>query len=240
MTDSYWKTGSPAPRREQIAWPSPAQALRQIAIVAVVSLLWGVLFVGCQPLTPLQTEAPGAAESKPIAAVITPTSTPDMTSPTPTLTATAPVAETPAVPTPTVTPEPTATDMPFLEPSATPSETPAPSPTPTDTPVPPSSTPVPTEATVAVSFAGDVLPIFERRCVKCHGGRRTEEGLILNNYADVMAGSWNGPMIEPGNAADSYLVEQIVSGDMPKREPRLLPSEIQIISDWIDAGALDN
>jgi hypothetical protein len=55
-----------------------------------------------------------------------------------------------------------------------------------------------------------------------------------------MAGSWNGPVIEPGNAADSLLVEQIVSGDMPKKEPRLLPAEIRAISDWIDAGALDN
>ena len=84
------------------------------------------------------------------------------------------------------------------------------------------------------------MPIFERRCVKCHGGERTAEGLILNSYADVMTGSWNGPVVEPGSAADSYLVEQIVSGDMPKREPRLLPAEIRTISDWIDAGALDN
>jgi hypothetical protein len=55
-----------------------------------------------------------------------------------------------------------------------------------------------------------------------------------------MAGSWNGPVVEPGSAADSYLAEQIISGKMPKKEPRLLPSEIRIISDWIDAGALDN
>jgi len=91
-----------------------------------------------------------------------------------------------------------------------------------------------------VSFAGDVLPILQRRCVKCHGGEKTEEGLILRTYADAMAGSWNGPVIEPGSAEGSFLVEQIVSGKMPKREPRLLPSEIQAISDWIDAGALDN
>jgi mono/diheme cytochrome c family protein len=91
-----------------------------------------------------------------------------------------------------------------------------------------------------VSFSGDVLPIFQRRCVKCHGGERTEEGLILKTYADVMAGSWNGPVIEPGSAADSYLVEQIVSGEMPKKQPDLLPSEIRIISNWVDSGALDN
>ena len=97
-----------------------------------------------------------------------------------------------------------------------------------------------TEDTGVVSFSGDVLPIFERRCVKCHGGDKTEEGLILKTYADALAGSWNGPVIEPGSAPDSLLVEQIVSGEMPKKEPRLLPAEIRTISDWIDAGAPDN
>ncbi len=103
----------------------------------------------------------------------------------------------------------------------------------------PTHTPVPLETT-GLSFARDVLPIFENRCLKCHGGQRTSAGLGLKTFADVMAGSRNGAAIEPGNAAGSYLVELILSGDMPKREPRLLPTEIQIISDWIDAGALDN
>jgi hypothetical protein len=91
-----------------------------------------------------------------------------------------------------------------------------------------------------VSFADDVLPILQNRCVSCHGGERTEEGLVLNTYQGVLAGSWNGSMIEPGSADESYLVEQIVSGEMPKRGPRLLPSEIRIISEWIDLGAPDN
>jgi hypothetical protein len=91
-----------------------------------------------------------------------------------------------------------------------------------------------------VSFSTDVLPIFERRCVKCHGGERTEEGLRLTSHAEVLSGSWNGPVIEPGNAADSYLIEEVESGEMPKNEPRLLPAEIQILTDWVTAGAPDN
>jgi hypothetical protein len=81
---------------------------------------------------------------------------------------------------------------------------------------------------------------LENRCVKCHGGERTEEGLALNTYADVMAGSWNGPAVIPGDAEGSYLLELIISGDMPKRAPRLLPAEIRFITEWINAGALDN
>jgi hypothetical protein len=91
-----------------------------------------------------------------------------------------------------------------------------------------------------VSFASDVLPVLENRCVQCHGGERTEEGLVLTTYADLMAGSWNGPVIVPGSADDSYLVQQIVDGDMPKRGPRLLPAEIRLISEWVNFGAPDN
>jgi hypothetical protein len=107
-------------------------------------------------------------------------------------------------------------------------------------------TATPADSPAGVSFSGDVFPIFDRRCVKCHGGPkddgslRIEEGLKLTTYADVMAGSWNGPVVEPGSAEGSYLVEQIITGEMPKKEPRLLPSEVRIISAWVDAGAPDN
>jgi len=37
---------------------------------------------------------------------------------------------------------------------------------------------------VTVSFTNDVLPILQSRCVNCHGGDRTEEGLVLKTYAD--------------------------------------------------------
>lgn len=233
MTDSYWRTGSAAPRRERITWPSLTETLRQLAIVVIVSLLWGILFFGYLRLTSPEAESPGASEPAAVAAMITPTSTPSTTPLLPTHTATALPVDSPAVPTLTGMPEPTLSETPPPNPSSTPTDTLEPSPTPTDTPAP-------TEDTGVVSFSGDVLPIFERRCVKCHGGDKTEEGLILKTYADALAGSWNGPVIEPGSAPDSFLVEQIASGEMPKNEPRLLPSEIRAISDWIDAGAPDN
>jgi hypothetical protein len=224
--------------------------LRQLGIVAMVGVLWGVLFLGYLRLTSPQAEVTSAADPEAVAVVITPTFMPSVPSPTPTHTATALVVAAPAVPTPTAAPEPAVGEISSLEPSPTPADTPVPSPIPTDAPAPsptptdtsaiPSSTPVPTEETDVVSFSGDVLPILQRRCVKCHGGERTEEGLILKTYADVMAGSWNGPVIEPGSAAESYLVEQIVSGEMPKKQPDLLPSEIRVISAWIDTGAANN
>jgi mono/diheme cytochrome c family protein len=91
-----------------------------------------------------------------------------------------------------------------------------------------------------VSFAHDVLPIMESRCANCHGGDRVEKGLNLKTYAELMAGSENGPVVTAGDAADSKLVELITNQKMPKRGPKLTPPQVQIIAEWVDQGALDN
>jgi hypothetical protein len=121
-----------------------------------------------------------------------------------------------------------------------------------DTAVPPGEAPSPTvvvpttpptEAsaqTVTISFVNDVMPILRSRCWNCHGGDRTEEGLNLITYDNLMAGSENGPVIVPGDADNSLLAEQVVSQEMPKRGPKLTPLQVQIILDWINQGALNN
>jgi len=113
---------------------------------------------------------------------------------------------------------------------------------PTETTVPATEAPATEVASqgVTVSFANDILPIFNSRCSNCHGGNRTEEGLNLLSYASVLQGSHNGPVIVAGNADGSLLVEQIVSQEMPKRGPKLTPAQTQLIIDWINQGALDN
>ena len=139
-------------------------------------------------------------------------------------------------------------------PESTPTEVVAPA---TDAPteVPPSTdTAAPTEPATAteapatqpavqgatVSFANDILPIIESRCIGCHGGDRTEEGLDLKTHASIMAGSDNGPVIVPGDAANSLLVEMVATQKMPKRGPKLTPPQVQLITDWVNQGALDN
>ena len=91
-----------------------------------------------------------------------------------------------------------------------------------------------------VSFATDILPLIESRCIGCHGGDRTEEGLDLKTHASIMAGSSNGPVIVPGDAANSLLVEMVATQKMPKRGPKLTPPQVQLITDWVNQGALDN
>ncbi len=133
--------------------------------------------------------------------------------------------------------------LPVGEPTATP--TPIPTPTPTgaseaETPSAETPTPAPTVDLANVSFQNHVLPIFEQHCTECHGGDEPKEGLRLTSHAEVMAGSMNGSVIEPGDVENSYLIEQVVSGRMPKRGPKLTPAEIEIITAWVEAGAPDN
>lgn len=99
-----------------------------------------------------------------------------------------------------------------------------------------------TEAATAgpVSFSADILPIFESRCVSCHGGNKTEKGLDLKSFASLMNGSEEGPVVTAGDAANSSLASLILNGKMPKRGPKLPPEQVQLIIDWINQGALDN
>lgn len=91
-----------------------------------------------------------------------------------------------------------------------------------------------------VSFQKDVLPIFQDRCSECHGADEPEEGLVLTSYKDVMAGSFYGAVVKAGAPDDSYLVEMVVTGQMPKRGDDLTQTQIDMIVAWIEAGALDN
>lgn len=95
-------------------------------------------------------------------------------------------------------------------------------------------------ATGGVSFKDDVMPILQSRCVKCHGGERTEKKFNLTSYEKLMAGGENGVTIVPGDAAASKLIVLVESGKMPKRSAKLLPDQIQILIDWINQGAQNN
>ena len=114
----------------------------------------------------------------------------------------------------------------------------------TATPTPVLATPTNLPSTAGkpgtVSFSKDVLPILTSICVKCHGGEKTEQSLVLKTYADVMKGSDNGPVIEPGKLADNLLTDLINQGKMPKKGPRLLPGQIRIITQRVDEGAPNN
>jgi len=99
-----------------------------------------------------------------------------------------------------------------------------------------------------VSFSKDVKPILEAKCLSCHaeGSEGFEAtGLSVESYEQVMKGTRDGPVIEPGYSYFSTL--QIVvehradpSVSMPRNSAKLSSAEIQIIGEWIDQGARNN
>lgn len=95
-------------------------------------------------------------------------------------------------------------------------------------------------ASGGVSFQNDILPIFDRSCTRCHGGNRTEAELDLRSYASLMTGSENGPVIVAGDDEASELITQVVTGEMPRRAPKLAAEQLQLLVDWVNQGALDN
>ncbi len=100
--------------------------------------------------------------------------------------------------------------------------------------------PVEDTSAAGVSFAGDVMPIFDSRCIQCHGGQRTEGKLELLSYDQMMAGGKDGAVVVPGDADNSLMAQLLIEQKMPKRGPKLTPAQTQIILDWINQGALNN
>ena len=99
-----------------------------------------------------------------------------------------------------------------------------------------------------VSYSNDVQPIIAKHCLECHepGGRGYEEsGLLMTSHSSLMQGTRFGPIIEPGEPMISVL-NQLVEGrahpsiSMPHGRQRIPDSDIALLSQWVEQGALDN
>ena len=92
-----------------------------------------------------------------------------------------------------------------------------------------------------VDFQRDIEPILVARCQACHGQSQQMQGLRLDRHADALRGSYAGPVILPGNSAESKLVLMVaglVDGKvMPPTGESLTQPEISLLRGWIDQGA---
>jgi mono/diheme cytochrome c family protein len=100
--------------------------------------------------------------------------------------------------------------------------------------LPPPPTPAPIPEGAPLTYEATIGPIFQARCSNCHG-QTGILGLNLTSYATAMAGSQNGPVIVPGNAESSLLVQK-QSSDM-QHFGQLSKEELQKVIEWINAGA---
>jgi hypothetical protein len=95
---------------------------------------------------------------------------------------------------------------------------------------------------LAVGFVADVEPLLAQRCLDCHGARKQESGLRLDERTAALAGGNHGRLLVPGNSGASLLI-QVVTGQhadlvrMPKKGDPLSEAEVTKLRTWIDGGA---
>lgn len=89
----------------------------------------------------------------------------------------------------------------------------------------------------APDFKTDILPIFEEKCLRCHGAKRRGGKLDMRTLDAMLEGGDTGAAIKPGNAKKSLLIELIHYKEMPpkKEESFVTPAELELLRRWIDA-----
>ena len=85
------------------------------------------------------------------------------------------------------------------------------------------------------TYENYVGPLVKVKCAACHGDLATA-GLNMLTYAGMMEGSSNGPVIVPGDSANSKLFQVQSAGG---HFANLTPEELEVIKQWIDAGAAE-
>jgi hypothetical protein len=94
----------------------------------------------------------------------------------------------------------------------------------------------------SVYFETQVLPLLVSNCAKsgCHSVADHKEGIVLNNYSNVMATG----EIEPGRPDHSKIYEAMIKSDpddkMPPAPASMTNSQINLIYKWIEQGAQNN
>lgn len=97
-------------------------------------------------------------------------------------------------------------------------------------------------AAAPVEFSRDIHPLLKRACFDCHGPHKQKGELRLDSHGVAFKGGSSGPVIVPGNAAESELYRRVTlpkghDDIMPNRGEPLSFAETDRIKAWIDAGA---
>ena len=92
-------------------------------------------------------------------------------------------------------------------------------------------------------FDTEIRPILQQHCIACHGSKKQEGGLRLDQRDAALRGGENyTPAIVPQSAENSPLWQFVSREDadlkMPPDGAGLSATEVQLLKDWIDAGAV--
>jgi len=93
-----------------------------------------------------------------------------------------------------------------------------------------------------IDFNTQVKPIFNKKCIICHGGVKQKSGFSLLFREEALGKTKSGkPAIIPGKPGESELIRRITETDpderMPYKHEALSKTEIRILRQWIREGA---
>ena len=93
-----------------------------------------------------------------------------------------------------------------------------------------------------VQFARDVWPIFESKCVTCHGPEDQFNDLRLDSKDSILKGGKNGKVVVAGDPGKSSLYVRVALPPddldiMPAEGDPLSPAQIDTLKRWIAEGA---
>ena len=88
-----------------------------------------------------------------------------------------------------------------------------------------------------LTFEKAVLPIFQAKCLSCHGENKQRASLDLRTKASVLYGGESGAGLKPGAPAESLLWNKIRLDEMPPGTTKLTAMEKETIQRWIKTGA---
>ena len=89
-------------------------------------------------------------------------------------------------------------------------------------------------------FQKEVRPVLAGRCVKCHGGDKTEAQFDLNTREGLLKAGPDGVQVVSGKPAESRLMKLIAHSEepaMPEDGAKLPDNQISAIGRWIELGA---
>lgn len=94
-----------------------------------------------------------------------------------------------------------------------------------------------------VVYADLIAPVLERHCTQCHNASKTKGKLRMDGYAMLLKGGDEGPAINPGNAAQSRIIQRMAlpmddEDHMPPAgKPGLDARELSVLTWWLQSGA---
>ncbi len=108
----------------------------------------------------------------------------------------------------------------------------------------------PAAGKAGVTFDGDIKPLFEKSCAKCHGAdvEKPKGKFRSDTKANVLKGGGEGSVITPGDASKSGVLSMIAWATddeemyMPPKGNKakiaqLTKEEVALVRAWIEQGA---